>query len=75
MGGQLHVADYGAQRSALMKRLFHSIELAEGFENTDAHARGALPAMIRDAGFEAVEETHSAPTMTGSVSFYRARAV
>jgi trans-aconitate methyltransferase len=73
-GGQLHVADYGAQRSALMKRLFHTIELAEGFENTDVHARGGLPALIREAGFEAVEETHSAPTMTGSVSFYRARA-
>jgi ubiquinone/menaquinone biosynthesis C-methylase UbiE len=73
-GGQLHVADYGAQRSALMKRLFRAIELVEGAENTDMHTRGALPALIREAGFEAVEETHSAPTMTGAVSFYRARA-
>jgi ubiquinone/menaquinone biosynthesis C-methylase UbiE len=73
-GGQLHIADYGAQRNALMQRLFQSVELVEGAENLDAHARGALPALIRAAGFEAVEETQSIPTMSGSLSFYRARA-
>jgi ubiquinone/menaquinone biosynthesis C-methylase UbiE len=73
-GGQIHIADYGPQRNALMQRLFQSVELHEGVENLDAHARGALPGMIRAAGFEAVEETQSVPTMSGSISFYRARA-
>jgi ubiquinone/menaquinone biosynthesis C-methylase UbiE len=73
-GAQLHVADYGAQRSALMERLFRSVRALEGFENTEANARGALPGLIRAAGFEAVEETGSAPTAMGSISFYRARA-
>lgn len=74
-GGVLHVADYGAQRTLLMQRLFRTLQALEGFEHTDAHARGALPAMIRTASFEAVEETMSVPTVQGSISFYRARAV
>ena len=73
-GGALHLADYGAQRSILMQRLFRTLQTLEGFENTDAHARGALPAMIRAASFEAVEETMSVSTVSGSISFFRARA-
>jgi 16S rRNA G1207 methylase RsmC len=73
-GGILHVADYGAQRTVLMQRLFRTLQALEGVENTDANARGALPAMIRAAGFEAVEETMSVSTVAGSISFFRARA-
>jgi ubiquinone/menaquinone biosynthesis C-methylase UbiE len=73
-GGTLHIADYGAQRTALMQRLFRGVQRLEGFENTEANARGALPGLIRAAGFEAVEETHAIATVSGSISLYRARA-
>lgn len=74
-GGQLHVADYGQQRTPLMRQLFRTVQSLDGFENTEPNAQGVLPRLIREAGFEAVEETATLPTPTGSISLYRARAI
>ncbi len=72
-GGALHVADYGLQRTALMRRLFRIVQQGDGYEATEPNARGVLPEMMTEAGFRDVEETMVVPTPTGSVSLYRAR--
>jgi len=70
--GELHVADYGRQRTALMRSLFRIVQIGDGYENTEPNAEGVLPELMKDVGFRAVEETAVIPTPTGSISLYRA---
>jgi ubiquinone/menaquinone biosynthesis C-methylase UbiE len=72
-GGRLHVADWGAPSNALMRVLFLPVQLLDGFATTEDNRRGLLPAMIREAGFEHVEETHRFATALGTLSLLRAR--
>src|SRR2546428_6401368 len=71
-GGELHVADYGLQRTALMRRLFRIVGAGDGYENTEPNARGVLPELMKEVGLRRVEETVVIPTPTGSISLYRA---
>jgi cyclopropane fatty-acyl-phospholipid synthase-like methyltransferase len=71
-GGELHVADYGLQRTRVMRRLFSLVQRVDGYANTQPNADGVLPTLMREAGFAAVEETAVIPTVTGSISIYRA---
>jgi len=71
-GGELHVADYGLQRTPLMRKLFRVVQAGDGFANTEPNARGVLPELMSHVGFRAVEETAVIATPTGSVSLYRA---
>jgi ubiquinone/menaquinone biosynthesis C-methylase UbiE len=70
--GELHVADYGLQRTALMRKLFRIVQKGDGYENTEPNARGVLPELMKEVGFRGVEETAVIPTPTGSISLYRA---
>lgn len=72
-GGQLHIADYGLQRTPLMRALFTQIQRLDGKDNTTPNARGVLAELMREAGFDAVEEREVIPTPTGSISLYAAR--
>lgn len=72
--GELHIADYGLQRTPLMRALFKQIQRLDGFENTTPNAEGVLPDLMREAGLAAVEERAVLPTPTGSISLYYARA-
>ena len=72
-GGELHVADYGEQRSPLMRLAFRQVQSIDGYRTTQPNADGALPKLMEEAGFIDVEETQSIPTPTGSISLYRAR--
>ncbi len=50
--GELHIADYGLQRTWLMRTLFRSvIQNLDGRTNTEPNARGVLPELMRAAGF------------------------
>lgn len=71
-GGTLHIADYGLQRTPLMRAAFRQIQKLDGFDNTEPNARGVLPELMREVGFAAVEETEVIATVTGSISLYRA---
>src|SRR5256884_2281240 len=71
-GGEVHVADYGLQRTALMRRLFRIVGAGDGYENTEPNARGVLPELMKEVGLRKVEETAVIPTPTGSISLYRA---
>ena len=72
-GGTLFIADYGEQRSLLMRMLFRQIQLLDGFEYTEPNSKGCVPVILKAAGFEAVEEMRVIPTPTGSISIYGAK--
>lgn len=71
--GELHIADYGLQRSKIMRILFRrTVQAIDGIEDTQPNADGVLPELILSAGFASVRETRIIPTITGSISLYRA---
>jgi len=72
-GGEIHVADYGLQRTPLMRMLFRQVQHLDGFENTTPNAQGVLPSLMLEAGFRDVAERSVIPTPTGSISIYFAR--
>ncbi len=74
--GVLHVADFVPQHTGVMQRLLSApLETLLNGEVRPSNASGGeAPALIRAAGFVAVEETAMWPTPSGAVSLYRARA-
>lgn len=73
-GGKLVVADYGRQRTKLMRLAFRrTVQFADGKEDTQPNADGVLPGLISDAGFRDLREAEVVPTATGSISVYVAR--
>jgi len=72
-GGRLVIADYGRQRTRLMRLAFRAVQLADGVEHTQPNADGVLPGLIAEAGFADVREVEVVPTITGSISIYVAR--
>lgn len=71
-GGEIHIADYGLQRTRIMRALFRTlIQNLDGRVNTEPNARGVLPDLMRATGFRNVEETLVVPTLSGSISLYR----
>src|ERR1700722_4866395 len=71
-GGSLHVADYGLQRTAKMRKRFRLVQKGDGYDVTEPNAQGVLPELMAAVGFDHVEETHVFETVSGSVSIYRA---
>jgi ubiquinone/menaquinone biosynthesis C-methylase UbiE len=72
-GGKLVIADYGWQRTRLMRLAFRVVQLADDKEDTRPNADGALPGLMSEAGFRDVREVEVLPTVTGSISIYVAR--
>lgn len=71
-GGELHIADFGLQRSRLMRALFRAgVQSLDGRATTEPNARGVLPELMAAAGIIDVEETAVIPTLAGSISLYR----
>ncbi|MFG2976946.1 class I SAM-dependent methyltransferase [Streptomyces sp. NPDC048331] len=72
-GGRLVLADYGLQRTRLMRTAFRVVQLADGRADTQPNADGILPSLIAEAGFDQVREAEVVSTVTGSISVYVAR--
>lgn len=72
-GGSIHIADYGLQRTWLMRSLFNIIQILDGYEFTTPNAKGVVPEIMRDIGFSDVEEKEVIQTPTGSISVYFGR--
>ena len=69
--GELHVVDYGLQRSRLMRFAFRqTAQRLDGIEDTQPNAEGMLPKMISDTGFQVIE-TKTFRTVTGSITLFR----
>jgi len=71
--GKLVIADYGLQRTTLMRLSFRTVQLADGKADTQPNADGAIPELMSEAGFSEVREAEVVPTLTGSISVYVAR--
>lgn len=69
-GGGLHVVDFGRPRTLYSRAVAF---VAARSEEMSVGVRGLLPEMLREAGFEGVEETGQFMTIAGALSFYRAR--
>ncbi len=68
-GGELHVLDFGPPRGAWAQLLAHT---ALRLEETAEHLQGLLPARLRQAGFEQVDEVGHFQTPLGTLTAYRA---
>ena len=64
------IADYGFQRTLLMRLLFRQVQALDGWERTGFNAKGKLPELMADAGLIDVAERRVIPTPTGSISLY-----
>ncbi|WP_439569622.1 class I SAM-dependent methyltransferase [Sphingopyxis sp.] len=72
-GGALFVADYGEQRSRLMRLLFRlTVQQLDGVRDTQPNADGLLPILIREAGFDDIRELETFRTPTGAIAILRA---
>lgn len=71
-GGRLVIADFGLQRTWLMRLGFRFVQFADGKEDTQPNADGVLPGLISEAGFHDVREAEVVPTFSGSISIYTA---
>ncbi len=69
-GGELHVFDFGKPHN-MYTRLISRLILR--FERAEDNVRGLLPEMIRQMGFERVEETARYTTFFGALALYRAQ--
>ncbi|MQY28858.1 class I SAM-dependent methyltransferase [Nocardia aurantia] len=69
-GGKVVVADYGLQRTPLMRLGFRGVQLADGKSDTQPNADGVLPDLLSASGFRDVREAEVVPTVTGSISIY-----
>ena len=50
--GEIYIADFGRSKSWLQRTLFNIIRGFDKYKPTDANAKGLLPELISDAGFE-----------------------
>lgn len=73
--GQLLIADFGRSKSWVQRTLFNIIRGLDGFKSTDANARGLLPEMISDAGFENVAIKARFKTIFGEVQIISAKKI
>jgi ubiquinone/menaquinone biosynthesis C-methylase UbiE len=71
-GGQFHVADWGKPANVLMRGLFFSVQLLDGFTTTRDNVAGALPALFEAGGFRNVRRSAQLSTMYGTLTCYRA---
>lgn len=71
-GGRFHVADWGAPDSRLMRSLFLTVQLLDGFPTTKDHIAGRMPELFSDHRFVDVKQQQSVNTIYGTIALYRA---
>lgn len=71
-GGELHVADWGRPGNVLMRGLFLSVQILDGFAPTRDHVAGRLPELFEESGFVQVVESGRFATVYGSLALFRA---
>jgi len=71
-GGALHVADWGKASGALMRCLFYTVQVFDGFENTRDNVAGCLPQMFERGGFRNVKVRREFSTIYGTLALYSA---
>lgn len=69
-GGELHIADWGYPTNALMRSLFLSIQVLDGFKNTQDNVSGKLIGLFEQAGFAEVRQGQNFNTIYGTMALY-----
>ncbi|MCK6405785.1 MAG: class I SAM-dependent methyltransferase [Rhodocyclaceae bacterium] len=72
-GGEFHVADWGKPSGLAMRTLFYSIQMLDGFSNTQGNVDGRLPDIFFRAGFQDVAVRKSFDTIFGTMTLYSAK--
>lgn len=70
-GGEVHIADFAAQRSPLMRTLFGIVGRFDGYENTQANAEGAIESILGAVTAAAAVPTRAFRTPLGEISLFR----
>ncbi|MBI1780673.1 MAG: class I SAM-dependent methyltransferase [Sphingobacteriales bacterium] len=73
--GEIIIADFGRSKSWVQRTLFNLIRGLDGFKSTDANAKGLLPKLISEAGFENVTIKKRFKTMFGEVQIISAEKI
>jgi len=69
--GQLIIGDWGKAKSRLMRLLFYTVQLLDGFKTTSDNVKGLLPEFMTTAGFDDVSEIDYINTKIGSYCYYK----
>jgi ubiquinone/menaquinone biosynthesis C-methylase UbiE len=72
-GGRFVLADWGRQRNPLLRAGFFLVQLLDGFETTRSNARGLVPGLVRQAGFQGLQEAAHMITPLGRITYWSAR--
>lgn len=70
-GGEVHIADFAAQRSRLMRALFWIVGRFDGRENTQSNANGAIERILGETSPSAAVPTGTFRTPLGEISLFR----
>ncbi len=71
-GGQFHVADWGKPTGRVMRLLFYSVQLLDGFETTADSVEGLFPGILEAAGFREARVHREIRTICGTLTLYSA---
>lgn len=71
-GGRVHVADWGAPANLLLRGLFLTVQVLDGFENTRDHAQGRLLPLFADQGFADLSSPRAFHTIYGTIVLFSA---
>lgn len=72
VGGELHIADFGPPAGAYARGIARLFRHFDGESRTSDNLDGRLPALVREAGFETVEQTGTAWTPFGTLVYLAA---
>lgn len=72
-GGRFVLADWGRQRNPLLRAGFFLVQLLDGFETTRSNARGMVPGLIEEAGFQGLREADHMVTPLGKITYWAAQ--
>ncbi|MBM4388390.1 MAG: methyltransferase domain-containing protein, partial [Deltaproteobacteria bacterium] len=68
--GEFHAADWGKPRNAVMRTLFYTVQLIDGFEYTRENVQGRLPVLFSEGGFTDVRTRREFQTVLGTMTLY-----
>ncbi|HCO82488.1 MAG TPA: class I SAM-dependent methyltransferase [Arenibacter sp.] len=71
--GELVIGDWGKPKSKLMRLLFYSVQILDGFATTTDNVNGLIPDYMVEAGFEDVKESSYINTKIGTYSYYQGK--
>jgi len=71
--GEVHIADYGEQRGLMRLAFRATVQALDGVDDTEPHAKGEFPAIVRETGLKTLTETSRTHTATGQITCWIAR--